>query len=191
MPPQDQLPEADTAQNLGISEELLVAGEHVVVVVRRHIIGLIFIYLQALVGIVAVFAVLFFAFPQSFSNLDSQGNRLILALVILGVAILVLFLFVATYVYRQNKLLVTDKNLIQINQQSLFIRKISRLSMSNVEDVTADQRGILPTIFNYGTLHIQTAGERPNFEFPYCPKPNIYADQVLEARQAFAEAVEE
>lgn len=174
-----------------VDEELLVAGEHVVVIVRKHIIGLVFIYLQALVGLIAVLSVLFFAIPDLVNNLDNQNNRFVIAVVIFGVAILVLFLFVSTYVYRSSRLLVTDKNLIQIDQKSLFIRTVSRLSMSNVEDVTADMRGILPTIFNYGRLHIQTAGERPNFDFTYCPTPNKYADQVLEARQAFAEAIEE
>lgn len=173
-----------------VDDELLVAGEHVVVVVRKHIIGLIFIYLQALVGVIAVLSILFIAAPDIL-DLDQQSNRVIIALVIFGLAILVFFLFVATYVYRSSRLLVTDKNLIQIDQKSLFIRTVSRLSMSNVEDVTADMRGILPTIFNYGRLHIQTAGERPNFDFTYCPTPNKYADQVLEARQAFAEAIEE
>lgn len=182
MPPLDPQPVVD--------DELLVAGEHVVVVVRKHIIGLIFIYLQALLGIIAALSILFISAPDIL-NLDEQSSRLIIALVILGVALLVLYLFVATYIYRSNRLLVTDKNLIQINQTSLFIRTVSRLSMSNVEDVRADMRGILATIFNYGILHIQTAGERPNFEFKYCPTPNKYADKVLEARQAFAEAVEE
>ncbi|MBI2592105.1 PH domain-containing protein [Candidatus Saccharibacteria bacterium] len=180
----------DDPKNL-VDEELLVAGEHVVVIVRKHFIGLVFIYLQALVGMIAVLSIIFITSPDIFNNLDDQSNRLLVAVVLLGVALLVLYLFVATYVYRHSRLLVTDKNLIQINQKSLFIRKVSRLSMSNVEDVSADQRGILATIFNYGTLLIQTAGERPNFEFKYCPTPNHYADQVLEARQAFAEAVEE
>lgn len=174
-----------------VDPELLVADEHIVVIVRKHIIGLIFIYLQSLLGLIAVLSILFFAAPDIFNNLQSQSNRIFVALILLGVTVLVLYLFVATYVYRQSRLLVTDKNLIQINQQSLFIRKVSRLSMSNVEDVSADQRGILATIFNYGTLHIQTAGERPNFDFKYCPTPNHYADLVLEARQAFVDAVEE
>ena len=173
-----------------VDDELLVAGEHVVVVVRKHIIGLIFIYLQALVGVIAVLSILFIAAPDIL-DLDQQSNRVIIALIIFGLAVLVFFLFVATYVYRSSRLLVTDKNLIQIDQKSLFIRTVSRLSMSNVEDVTADMRGILQTIFNYGRLHVQTAGERPNFDFTYCPTPNKYADQILEARQAFAESVEE
>lgn len=174
-----------------IDPELLVAGEHVVVIVRKHIIGLIFIYLEALVGLIAVLSILFISAPDIFNNLEKQSNRLLVALILLGVTILVLFLFVATYVYRSSRLLVTDKNLIQINQRSLFIRSVSRLSMSNVEDVSAHQRGILATIFNYGTLLVQTAGERPNFEFKYCPTPNKYADQILEARQAYAEKVEQ
>ncbi len=173
-----------------VDPELLVAGEHIVVIVRKHIIGLIFIYLEALVGLIAVLSILFIAAPDIFNDLGKQSNRALVALVLLGVTVLILFLFVATYVYRLSRLLVTDKNLIQINQKSLFIRTVSRLSMSNVEDVSADQRGILATIFNYGTLHIQTAGERPNFDFKYCPTPNKYADLVLEARQAYAEKVE-
>jgi uncharacterized membrane protein YdbT with pleckstrin-like domain len=84
-------------------------------------------------------------------------------------------------------LLVTDMNLVQILQKGLFVRKVSRLSMSNVEDVTAEQKGILPTIFNYGTLTVQTAGEMENFVFPYCPNPNKYADRILDARQAFVD----
>jgi uncharacterized membrane protein YdbT with pleckstrin-like domain len=103
------------------------------------------------------------------------------------IALLFFVLFIATYIYRQSMLLVTDMNLVQILQKGLFVRKVSRLSMSNVEDVTAEQKGILPTIFNYGTLTVQTAGEMENFVFPYCPNPNKYADRILDARQAFVD----
>ena len=57
--------------------------------------------------------------------------------------------------------------------------------MANIEDVTASQTGILPTIFNYGTLHIETAGEQNNFIFLYCPNPNAYAKALLDARLNF------
>lgn len=169
--------------------DLLVAGEHIVLTVRKHFMGLIFIYLQALLGVVAVFSLIIITSRTVFAE-DDLGGWL-LAIIFFGLVILSLFLFVATYVYRQSRLLVTDQNLIQINQTSLFIRKVSRLSMSNVEDVSADQRGILATIFNYGVLLIQTAGEKPNFEFTFCPTPNHFADMVLEARQAYAQKVEE
>ena len=35
---------------------------------------------------------------------------------------------------------------------------VERNSMANVEDVTAIQKGMLATMFNYGTLKVETAG---------------------------------
>lgn len=58
--------------------------------------------------------------------------------------------------------------------------------MSNVEDVNVEQRGIAAHLFNYGTLTVQTAGEEDNFVFSQCPNANIHAEQILEARQAYA-----
>jgi hypothetical protein len=46
-------------------------------------------------------------------------------------------------------------------------------------------------MFNYGTLEIQTAGTEDNFVFPFCPTPNKYADQIIEARQNYARSLEE
>ena len=63
--------------------------------------------------------------------------------------------------------------------------------MSNVEDVSAEERGILSTVFDYGTIVVQTAGALENFIFPYCPQPSKYADQIIEARQRYARALEE
>ncbi len=166
-------------------------GESMLVVVRRHPIGLVFLYLEAFIGVAAVLGLFFFASPSSFRNLHGEAYRLFVAGVIFGIAVLIIFLLAATVVYRESKLIVTNKSLVQVLQKALFSRKISRLSMSNVEDVNAEQKGILATIFNYGTLVVQTAGEMENFIFPYCPDPNKFAHIILEARQAYAQALQE
>jgi membrane protein YdbS with pleckstrin-like domain len=160
--------------------------EHVVTIVHRSFIGLVYIYLAALGAVAALIALIVLAFPDLFSELSTNSNMLLLAGGVFAIALIFLILFVATYIYRQSVLLVTDKNLIQILQKGLFVRKVSRLSMSNVEDVSAEQNGFLPTIFNYGVLMVQTAGETENFIFPYCPNPNVFADRILDARQAYA-----
>jgi uncharacterized membrane protein YdbT with pleckstrin-like domain len=167
------------------------SDEHVVTVVHRSIIGLVYIYLFALAAVVALIALAVLAFPSIFSSLSDNSNMLVLAGTVFAVALIFFILFIATYIYRQNKLIVTDQNLIQILQGGLFARKVSRLSVSNVEDVSANQRGFLPTFFNYGTLVVQTAGEMENFIFPYCPNPNKFADQILDARQAYADRLKE
>lgn len=189
MPPQN----TQTAQVLdeGEAKDFLEPGERAITVIHRHSIGLIIIYLEALIGIIALAALIAFVAPDSLRNLSAEANRLLIAGVIFAVAILTLFLFVATYVYRQSKLIIADKSLVQILQKSLFYRDVSRLSYSNVEDVTAQQRGILSTMFNFGNLEVQTAGEMDNFFFPSCPDPNRYAHIILEARQQYAISLEE
>lgn len=183
-PPEESLPPGEHASRAEMA--LLEPGEHLVTIVHRHPIGIIAIYLEALVGVVALMALAVIVAPDFLGNLSGESYRLFLGGVFMATVLLALVLFVATYIYRQSKLLVTDKNLVQIIQRGLFIRKVSRLSMSNVEDVTAEHRGILSTIFNYGTLLIQTAGEMENFRFPWCPTPDLYADRILEARQKYA-----
>lgn len=165
--------------------------ELLVTIVHRHPVGIILIYLEAFVAILAIGFLMTMVFPSLLNGFNSQSGGLLTALALLGVGIVALVLFVATYIYRQNRILVTDRSLVQVLQKGLFIRKVSRLSMSNVEDVTAEHRGILSTIFNYGVLNIQTAGERENFLFSWCPEPDTYADRILEARQAYAERLED
>lgn len=170
---------------------MLEPDEQPLAVVHRHIIGIIGLYLGVIVGILVVIIFFTLVTPDLFDNLSKESWRFLLAGIVLALAILLLFLFVATYVYRQSRLMITDRNLVQIWQKSLFIRKVSRLSIATVEDVSADQRGILATIFNYGLLLIQTAGKMENFEFKTCPDPNKYAGQIIAAREAYAESLKE
>jgi uncharacterized membrane protein YdbT with pleckstrin-like domain len=200
MPPKDNqlqptnAPASDQLKKHGllVSElAMLNSDERIITVVHRSVIGLIYIYLFALGAVTALLALAVLAFPTIFSTLSVSSNMLLFAGAIFSVALVFFILFIATYIYRQSKLIVTDQNLIQILQNGLFARKVSRLSVSNVEDVSADVQGILQTIFNYGTLTVETAGEMRNFVFPYCPNPNKYADQILDARQAYADKLKE
>ncbi len=165
--------------------KLLEPGETVVTIVRRHPIGIIGIYIEMLTGILLVIGLVVLAVIGFFVSISSQTKGLVAAMGLFVVAFLVVILFVSTYVYRQCRLIVTDKSVVQILQRALFNRRISRLSMSNVEDVNVEQKGVLTSIFNYGTLIIQTAGEVDNFVFPFCPTPDKYANQILEARQNY------
>jgi len=169
--------------------DLLEPDEVVVTVIHKHPIGIIGIYLLGVLVVVAILIIGVYVAPNIIAGFSPTSRGLIIAGGIFAFAILVIVLFVLTYVYRQSKIVVTDRSLIQVIQKSLFIRKISRLSMSNVEDVNAEQRGIFASIFNYGTLMVQTAGTMENFIFPYCPDPNLYADEILEARAQFAKHV--
>lgn len=170
---------------------MLEPGETVVTIVHRSVIGLVGIYLVAIAAVVAIFGLVITISPDTFNTSSDNISPALSAIMILGAILLVLILFTATYIYRQSRLLITDRSLVQITQKTLFNRKVSRLSFSNVEDVSEEQRGILASLFGYGTLMVQTAGERDNFDFTLCPNPSRLADRIIEARQAYAEATKE
>lgn len=179
----------------GISEssedDMLEPGESILTVVHRSFIGLVGIYLAAIAAVVAIFSVFIIAAPDLFDTSSDTISFQLTLLMLLGATFLVLILFAATYIYRQSRLMITDRSIVQISQKTLFNREVSRLSISNVEDVSSEQRGIVASIFNYGTLTVQTAGELENFIFTLCPNPNHYADVIIEARKDYADKLKE
>lgn len=170
---------------------MLEPGECILTVVHRSLIGLAGIYLFAVAAVAAMVALVLVLSPGSFKSGSANLSGSLVMIIVVAAVLLALILFTATYIYRQSRLLVTDRSLVQIMQKTLFIRKISRLSMSNVEDVNEEQRGLLASIFNFGTLTVQTAGTEDNFIFTLCPNPTRLADRIIDARQAYAKSVRE
>lgn len=170
--------------------ESLANHETLIADIRRHPFGLFLLYAQVFVALALSLGLIVVLLPSlsDFINVSSATVNAIASVVWLLVIVLgLLFTVLATRIYRGNQLIVSDKNVTQVLQIGLFDRKVSELSLGNVEDVTAQQRGIFPTIFNYGILRIETAGEQNNFTFTYCPNPNAYAKALLDARMAFIE----
>jgi uncharacterized membrane protein YdbT with pleckstrin-like domain len=163
------------------------ADEKLLALVNRDPFGLIIVYVEVLLGLLGVGALLFFLLPTLLSSGSDGTSMLLIGIMSLIAVLAILLLGVATQIYNENKLIITDKNVTQVFQRGLFSRQVSELSMANVEDVTADQRGIFAHLFGYGELRIETAGEQDNFHFIYCPKPDYYGKMVLDARQQYVQ----
>jgi len=108
-------------------------------------------------------------------------------IIILGIScylLIVLAFYLTSFIdYYLDICIVTDKRIVDIEQNGLFNRVISEQNLIRVQDVTAKRRGILQTFFNFGDLFIQTAGEAPNFEFLAIPRPNEAAQIILKLHQ--------
>lgn len=154
--------------------------------IKRHPIGLIYMYFITLVAVGVSLAVAVWATNEVY---DLTSDQLTIATVLLlGVVGLVfIMLFIQTIVYWSNTLTLTNEEIRQNLQNTLFSRKISTLGLANVEDVTVIQNGFLETFFNYGTLRIETAGEQSNFNFAYCGNPPECARKVMSARELYLE----
>lgn len=150
--------------------------------VAKHPIGILVVYLQTAVGLLLALGLAYFLLPSVIEDTDRAflyANLFATVSIVFAVVVIVL----ASLVYRQNRLIITDRNITQMLQYGLFSRKVSQLNMVSVEDVTAVQSGIFQTMFGFGDLNIETAGEQVNFHFTYCPRPGYYAKIILNARE--------
>ncbi|MFH1142794.1 MAG: PH domain-containing protein [Candidatus Uhrbacteria bacterium] len=76
--------------------------------------------------------------------------------------------------------IVTNERVINIEQQGLFARTASELNLTAVQDVTSDVRGMFHTVFDFGTVHIQTAGEEKRFVFKQISHPEVVKRQIIQ-----------
>jgi uncharacterized membrane protein YdbT with pleckstrin-like domain len=192
MDPNEQHPEpqpdvpSPVPQNEEIVDPSIPEGNALQVVVKRHPFGIVALYLEVAVGLGVAIGLLLFLIP-TFLNDDAKVQALhwLGTFAFIAIALAAIFLLIATAIYRKSQWTITDDSITQFLQIGLFRRQTSELSMANIEDVTAEQTGFLAELFGFGTLKAETAGERSNFHFIYCPQPNKYARIILDARERF------
>lgn len=66
---------------------------------------------------------------------------------------------------------VTTYRIINREQNGLFNRSVSQLDLSKIQDITAEQKGFFATLFHYGNVYVQSAGEKERFIFEQIPQP--------------------
>lgn len=139
--------------------------EHDVFRIRRHPITFvpqIFLFL----ALAAVPIVLYYFFLKNFPSLFTgqityPGLIIIATIYYLSVWLFFYSNFVNWYL---DIWIITNDRLIDIRQEALFARTIAELDLYKIQDMASEVKGIFATIFNYGNVFIQTAGEQERFE---------------------------
>lgn len=185
MDPSQQLPsDTDSLQNVHNPFAVMQPGEKVICEIRRHPIGLIGVYIGAgLLGLLAL--VVAVAAPYVLVDVSQQIRLGVVLGAALMIAAVLLYAYIATIIYKANRWIVTSDSITQITQISLFNKHTSQLSLANLEDVTVEQDGVLQSMFGFGSLRAETAGERSRFTFIFCPNPNEYARKIIGAHEAY------
>ena len=82
--------------------------------------------------------------------------------------------------------IITSKRVVDMDFDSILHRNISEAPLRNIEDITFTVAGALQTIFNYGTVSVQTAAEQREIEFVQISNPSkiqdILSDLVSEVK---------
>ncbi len=178
-------------------------GEKTLSIKRRHfLVLLLHIFPLALVFL----AIIVFMLVLSFISLDTLPDWLTgidPSLSIFNIRFLVLFLsslfllmlwqvlFVQITHYYLDCWIVTDERTIHTELIGLFNRFLSSVYHHQIQDVSVDVRGILPTFFRYGNVQIQTAGKFREFIFHQIPEPYKVKEIIIQAQIDFFRKIKE
>lgn len=163
------------------------ANEQLVTEIRKHPFGLFIIFATGALVTVALLAVGAVGGFVDFSSSGTAGaNSMKPVLVLISFVLLIgtlIMTYIAAFLYTSNVIFVTSEKIAQVLYISLFNRKVSQLSIGDVQDVTVSQNGVMAHIFNYGTLVIESAGEQENYKFTYVPEPYEVSKLIVGAHE--------
>lgn len=126
-----------------------------------------------------IFPVLFRVFPQLFT--------IPVGYIIVGTLswYVVTFGFILTNFLHWffNIYIVTNERIVDIDFYYLLYKHFSEAELTKIQDISFTSSGMLATLFDYGDVNVETAGELPTLDFEAVPHP----ERIVETIRALAE----
>ena len=83
---------------------------------------------------------------------------------------------------------ITDKRIIDVDQKGFFSRNIASIRLEDVQDVTIDTVGLIPTLLKFGTIKIQSSGAQNEFVINGVRHPEKIKEIILHAQNSAEDA---
>ncbi|MEK7119487.1 MAG: PH domain-containing protein [Patescibacteria group bacterium] len=161
----------------GVRFETQEEKEDVVLFLRQHPI----VNVPWIIGAIVMLIAPTVLFPFIFSFLPIAG-ALPVGYMIVGTV----FWYVATFGFILGNFLywffniyiVTNERVVDIDFLYLLYKRFSQAELTKIQDISYASGGVLATIFDYGNVTIETAGEAPNLEFEKVPHPQKVVETI-------------
>lgn len=194
-PQQAHQPSHPPAHGESLRRELNLSPNEILIrEIHRHPIGVLQIYLTATLALLGLFFGTGLIVKLATSENEAARNALpvpagVIVALAIGLGLLaILIAWVAIKVYNGNRLYVTNESIIQRIQTSLFHTKEQQITLSNIEDVSYEQNGLLQHLLNFGTIRLSTEGEETTYYFRYASRPKEQAAYIVDAQEQFIAA---
>lgn len=173
----------------GVTFEGQEKGEKIILLLRAHIVTLIPAAFETifLLLIPTVVAIVLGLIRVDVSTLLAPRQIFWLAISwYLFTFGFVFFRFISWYF---NVYLLTNERVVDIDFKGILHKETSYARLNQIQDVSPKIIGFFGTFFHFGNVFIQTAAERPEFEFHHVARPDMVAREILEqVRKEEAEA---
>lgn len=151
----------------------LKSEEQVHLITRQHVI---FFFLKAFLASLVLSLILIMGTTlAAVTSVSLVINAYWLIAYFLSGAVLLVFA-IQTHNYYLSKQIVTNNRIIDYDQRGLFKAEINETFLVNLENINVVQTTIWQTLFNFGSVDVQTAGQRTEIAtsgvvFENIPKP--------------------
>jgi len=164
---------------------------------RRHrivlIIQLVFGMLLFLLIIIPMIALILFSIPSppdwlikiipEVSSLNLHFLFLFLLSLFLPLLWQIVFLIVVDYYL--GCWILTNERIISTRSEGLFDRIESSITYDKIQDVTIVVKGVLPALFDFGDIRIETAASLGKFTFKQIPNPEKVKEAIFSLQKDF------
>lgn len=144
-------------------------GEEIVLLLRAHIITNVPWVLITLALLVTPLII----FPLAGALGLPIGPGTGLALFLLWYLATFTHAFINFLYWYFNVDIITNERVVDIDWKSITHREVTMALISKIQDVTPKQIGVLASIFDFGSVYIQTAGTEANIEFLNIPHSQL------------------
>ncbi|MEO6508793.1 MAG: PH domain-containing protein [Patescibacteria group bacterium] len=90
---------------------------------------------------------------------------------IFGVAGLFAYMWYNFLLWFFNVGIITNERIVDIDFKSILFKEVTATKVEKVEEVTSKSGGYVGSLFNYGTVYVETASNEINIEFERVPHP--------------------
>jgi uncharacterized membrane protein YdbT with pleckstrin-like domain len=153
--------------------------EDIIKIIHRHWFNIATQFV--IVIVMALFLIGASVFASAYYPILQEINFRNLALFVESILAIFIWIF-AFFIwidYYFDIWIITNERIINIEQRGLFVRAMSEVKFTRIQDVTAEEKGVIPTMLDYGDVFIQTAAETERFVFRKVPNPYGLKDMIM------------
>jgi len=127
------------------------ADEKIIKVANRHPISFVRDAFWSIILFILSFSAMLYFFYVPY----------VLPLAFLVFVFSIIGFFYSYFTWSKDKYIITDQRVVDMDQKTLFSRSQKEAFIDKIQDVVSETKGFLGSVFKYGNVNIQTAGETP------------------------------
>ena len=143
--------------------------EEVKMVIRRHWIVFVMLWIYAILGLFINLSLYILFWSTLWINIFS----------IIYLSWFLVFMYIEWINHELDMYVITNSRIIWIEQIWFLNREVSQCALGDVQEVNSKTKWFLPNMLNYWSLTIQTAWNASNFHMDYVPDSLQVARKVL------------